>query len=271
MQVKLSWMDIQPGYLMSYRALIIEDEPAAARRLEKMILISDPSIRIIDKLDSVSAAVRWFKTHPAPDLVFLDINLGDGLSFGIFDEIDVQCPVIFTTAYDEYAIKAFKVNSIDYLLKPIRQEELDFSIEKFRKQAGYRKDEIQQNFKNMLESLKTPEDKWKKRFVVSFGDKIRAIETDAIAWFMVMEKSTWLVTRENNSYGINYSLEQLEELLDPSKFIRVNRKFIVGFSAITSMYAYSRSRVKLQLQPEPSEEVIVSTDRSSGFKQWLDK
>jgi DNA-binding LytR/AlgR family response regulator len=256
---------------MQYKALIIEDEPAASRRLEKMIREADPSVEIIGMLDSVSSSVRWFNDHPQPDLVFLDINLGDGLSFGIFDEIDLRCPVIFTTAYDEYAIKAFKVNSIDYLLKPIKQEELNFSIRKFRSQQTNNQDSVQDKIKLMLESMKSPDDKWKKRFIVNFGDKIKAIETSEIAYFMILEKSVFLVTHQNDSYGINYSLEQLDALLDPTRFYRVNRKYIVAFSCIESMWSYSRSRVKLQIKPTAPEDVIVSTERSAGFKEWLNQ
>jgi DNA-binding LytR/AlgR family response regulator len=257
--------------VMQLRALIIEDEPAAARRLEKMIADADPHITIIDKLDSVSTAVRWFRQHPQPDLVFLDINLGDGLSFAIFEEVEVNCPIIFITAFDEYAIKAFKLNSVDYLLKPVKQEELNFSIRKLRSYFSSDQRQSQNNIRMMLESLKSPAEKWKKRFVVNFGDKIKAIETEEVAYFMILEKNTFLVTHRNDSYGISYSLEQLEEMLDPSKFFRVNRKFIVGFSSIENMWSYSRSRVKLQLIPSPPEEVIVSTERSSGFKEWLNQ
>ncbi len=254
---------------MHCNALIIEDEPAAARRLEKMIHEADPFIAIIDKLDSVSSSVRWFKENPPPDLIFMDINLGDGISFGIFEEVEINCPVIFTTAYDEYAIKAFKINSIDYLLKPIKQEELNFSIKKFRTHQAGSQQQVQDNIRMMLENLKSPSDKWKKRFVVNFGDKIKAIETDEIAYFMILEKNTFLVTHKNDSFGINYSLDQLDEMLDPSKYFRVNRKYIVGFSAIVTMWSYSRSRIKVQLQPPAPEDVIVSTDRSAGFKEWL--
>jgi DNA-binding LytR/AlgR family response regulator len=256
---------------MQCKALIIEDEPAASRRLEKMIREADPMVEIIGKLDSVSSSIRWFTNNPQPDLVFLDINLGDGLSFGIFDEIDVQCPVIFTTAYDEYAIKAFKVNSIDYLLKPIKQEELNFSIRKFRSHQLEQKDSMHDKIRLMLESMKSPEERWKKRFVVNFGDRIKAIETTEIAYFMILEKSVFLVTHQNDSYGINYSLDQLDGLLDPSRFYRVNRKYIVAFSCIENMWSYSRSRVKLQVRPAPPEDVIVSTERSSGFKEWLNQ
>ncbi|MFW5707967.1 MAG: LytR/AlgR family response regulator transcription factor [Bacteroidota bacterium] len=256
---------------MSFKALIIEDEPAAYRRLEKMIREADPAVEIVGILDSVSTAIRWFGENPAPDLVFLDINLGDGVSFTIFDHVDLQCPIIFTTAYDEYALKAFKLNSIDYLLKPIKQEELVFSIEKFKRQYMAGNTAIKENLAAMLEQLKQPQDRWKKRFVVNFGEKIKAIDTNHVAYFMILEKNTFLVTLSNDSYGIGYSLEQLEELLDPALFFRVNRKYIVSFSCIRNMWSYSRSRVKLQLDPLPPDEVIVSTDRSSGFKQWLDK
>jgi len=255
---------------MAVRTLIIEDEPAAARRLEKLIHAIDPGFEILDKIDSVAGALQWFENNPNPDLVFLDIHLGDGLSFGIFEKLDLQCPVIFTTAYDEYAIKAFKLNSIDYLLKPVKPEELQFSIQKFLKQFQKENTSVP-NFKALLESLKSDENKWKKRFIVHFGEKIKAINTEDIAYFIILEKNTFLVTHQNSSYGINYSLEQLEELLDPNKFFRVNRKFIIGFQSIENMFVWSRSRVKLQVKPAPPEDVIVSTDRTSRFKEWLNQ
>lgn len=253
---------------MAIKALIIEDEPAAARRLDKLIRETDPQIEIIGNLDSVSSAIKWFRNNPHPDLIFLDIHLGDGLSFGIFNELEITCPVIFTTAYDEFAIKAFKLNSIDYLLKPIKQEELSFSINKFK--LRYPNPGLT-DFRTLIESLQTNQDKWKKRFVVNYGDKIKAIEVSDISYFMILEKNTFLVTHRNESFGINYTLEQLEEQLNPSQFFRINRKFIIAFSSIKNMWTYSRSRVKLQLEPPAPEDVIVSTDRSSGFKDWLNK
>lgn len=255
---------------MTVRTLIIEDESAAARRLEKLIHAIEPGFVILDKLDSVASTIQWLMNNPAPDLIFLDIHLGDGLSFGIFEKHALQCPVIFTTAYDEYAIKAFKLNSIDYLLKPVKPEELQFSIQKFKKQFQKEIPSVP-DFKALLESLKSDENKWKKRFIVHFGDKIKAINTEDIAYFIILEKNTFLVTHQNSSFGVSYSLEQLEELLEPNKFFRVNRKFIIGFQSIENMYMWSRSRVKLQVKPAPSEDVIVSTDRTSRFKEWLNQ
>ena len=255
---------------MTFKAVIIEDEPAAARRLEKLIHEIDSEIEIPVKLDSVASAIEWFQKNPLPDLLFLDIHLGDGLSFLIVDNLKITCPVIFTTAYDEYAIRAFKLNSVDYLLKPIKPEELKFSIVKFKNhfQQEYHQT---QDLKVLIESLKQPAANWKKRFVVNFGDKIKAIETSNIAFFMIMEKNTFLVTKENNSFGINYSLDHLESLLDTNVFFRVNRKFIININAIENIFAWSRSRVKLLLKPTPPEDVIVSTDRTSHFKEWLNQ
>ncbi|MFW6352305.1 MAG: LytR/AlgR family response regulator transcription factor, partial [Bacteroidota bacterium] len=199
-----------------------------------------------------------------------DINLGDGLSFEIFEKTEIDCPVIFITAYDEYAIKAFKVNSIDYLLKPLKKEEFKRSIEKYKR---FRPDRQMQsgNLRGLLEQMKKPEKDWKQRFVVHFGDKLKSVETSAIAYFMIIEKNTFLVTHQNESFGINYSLDQIIEFINPSRFFRVNRKYIVSFDSIKNMWSYSRSRVKLLLNPPASEDVIVSTDRSSAFKDWLDQ
>lgn len=256
---------------MAIKAIIIEDETAALRRLEKMISMADPSIEILTRLDSVSGSVKWLQNNILPDLIFLDIHLGDGSSFSIFDQVEVHCPVIFTTAYDDYAIKAFQLNSIDYLLKPVIQEELNRSIAKFNKHNPASQNMIKNNIASLMESIKNDSGRRKKRFLVSFGDKIKTVETDQIAYFLIIEKSTFLVTHGNDSYGINYSLEQLEELLDPGNFYRVNRKFIVSYPAIKNMWTFSRSRVKIELSPKPPEDVIVSTDRSAGFKEWLNQ
>lgn len=255
---------------MKLNALIIEDEPAAAKRMQKLIKAADPDMEILDVLDSVSSATKWFQTHSQPDVIFLDINLGDGNSFGIFDHSDIRCPIIFTTAYDQYAIKAFKLNSVDYLLKPIKADELIFSIEKLKNQLSASGHAVP-SIREVIDRIQTRQDNWKKRFVVNFGDKIKAIETCEIAYFMILEKNTFLVTHKNDSYGINYSLEQLEELLNPDAFIRINRKYIVSFDSIRNMWTYSRSRVKLQLDPPAPDDVIVSTERSSSFKEWLNQ
>ncbi|MFN3554647.1 MAG: LytR/AlgR family response regulator transcription factor [Bacteroidales bacterium] len=255
---------------MQIKALIIEDEAAAARRLEKLIHAVDPNIQIIARLDSIQSSVRWLEQNPPPDLLFLDIHLGDGLSFAIFEKVQPHCPIIFTTAYDEFAIKAFKLNSIDYLLKPIKEEELRQSIIKLR-HLYLRSGNALPDLSKLLERYHKPAEQFKKRFIVNFGDKIKAIETHDIAYFMIMEKSTFLITRNNESFGISYSLEQLENLLDPSSFFRINRKYIIAFSSIEQMWTWTRSRVKLKLAPLPSEDIIVSTDRSSPFKEWLNQ
>ncbi len=255
---------------MHLKALIIEDEPAAARRLEKMILAIEPQLEIVGPLDSVAASIHWFQHNPMPDLVFLDIHLGDGISFGILEKVDVACPIIFTTAYDEYAIQAFKHNSIDYLLKPVKKEELLFSMEKFKKHQPQGQPPMP-DLKSLLDNLMAPPNSFKKRFIVNYGDKIRAIDIQDIAYFFILEKSTFLITHQNDSFGVNYSLDQLESLLNPDKFFRINRKFIISFKAIKSMWVWSRSRVKLQLAPESPEEVVVSTDRSTPFKEWLNR
>ncbi len=256
---------------MNYKALIIEDEPAAARRLEKIVVECEPSIKVTGILDSIKSSVEWLNSNPMPDVIFLDINLGDGLSFAIFEKVEITCSVIFTTAFDEYAIRAFRHNGIDYLLKPIKIDELKFSIHKFLQQQIGRENTIQNNIRQLMGSLSGNTDQWKKRFIVNFGDKIKAIETTDVAYFMILEKNIFLVTHNNESFGINYSLEQLEEMLNPDEFFRVNRKFLIRFAAIKSMWSYSRSRVKLELNPAAPDDVIVSTERSTAFKEWLNK
>ncbi|MHC1705227.1 MAG: LytR/AlgR family response regulator transcription factor [Tenuifilaceae bacterium] len=248
--------------------LIVEDEIAAARRLAKMLVSIEPNFQILAITDSISASVDWLKNNPEPELILMDIHLADGSSFKIFDQIKIKCPIIFTTAYDQYAIQAFKVNSIDYLLKPIKQEELAYSINKFK--TG-KTEKSSTDIEKLLTEIRKPQHEYQQRFVVQFADKLKSIEVNSIAYFIAMEKSVFLVTDDSHRYAVDYTLEKLEEVLDPKYFYRINRKFIVCFSAIKGMFTYSKSRVKIELFPDPETEVIVSSDRSSGFKDWLNQ
>jgi DNA-binding LytR/AlgR family response regulator len=248
--------------------LIVEDEKIAADKLENMLTDCDPEIHITAKLGSVKSAVKWL-TANTPDVIFLDIQLSDGLSFSIFDYVTVQTPIIFTTAYDQYAIKAFEVNSIAYLLKPIRKEQLEEALKKLQSlQSAFAID-----FDSLLKQLQGKESPYKKRFLIQIGEKIRKVETDDAAYFFVMDKNVFIKTFGGSTYPIDYSLDKLESVLNPQKFFRINRKFIVNIEAITDMTAYSRSRVKVALKPKPDnpDETIVSVERSAGFKEWLNK
>ncbi len=250
------------------KVIIIEDEKLAAERLEVLINEIDPSVEIAAKIPSVEQSVAWFK-HNKPDLIFLDIQLEDGLSFSIFDKTDIDTPVIFTTAYDHYAIKAFKLNSIDYLLKPVKKDDLKNSLNKYKNiKYSYLTD-----FGEIIKSIQTREIVYKKRFLVQYGQKIKKVETGEIAYFFALEKNVFLSTYKNNIYPVDYTLDKLQEVLNPEEFFRINRKMIIRFGAIKNMIPYSRSRIKIELNPpEPKDvEALVSVERSSAFKTWMDK
>jgi len=252
------------------RVLIIEDEVMAAERLEAMVQEAIPGVEILGILDSISSASRWFGDHENPDLAFFDIQLADGLSFEIFEKAEVRCPVIFTTAFDEYALKAFKVNSIDYLLKPIDQEELRSAVEKYRSihQHPEQSAPTRHNFNKVLQLLTR---QYKTRFVVKVGEHIRSIPVEEILCFYSMAKASYIQTSENRHYVMDHSLEQLESLLDPGQFFRVNRKFIVGLEAIKDIISYSNSRLKVNLKLPSEEVIIVSREKVKDFKKWLEQ
>lgn len=247
---------------------IIEDEKLAAEKLDKLLTALDPSITVVAQLPSVESSIAWLREH-TPDLLLVDIQLSDGLSFSIFDAVEVRAPVIFTTAYDQYAIKAFKLNSVDYLLKPIRREDLQASLQKYRSlKAAYGID-----FEEMIRMVRGQAPTYKKRFLVQFAQKIRKVEANEIAYFYALEKGVFLVTIRKETLAVDYTLDKLESLLDPAEFFRINRKMIVAFRAISHMIPYSRARIKIELDPpEPKAvEALVSVERSSSFKEWMDK
>lgn len=245
------------------KALIIEDEAAAARRLAKLIQEIDPEITVLEQLDSIEASLNWFAQHPMPDLIFMDVNLADGLSFEIFDHQEITCPIIFTTAFDQYALQAFKVNSVDYLLKPIKKNELEQAIEKYRKlhTSG------NVSYTDIAKSMKR--DGFNTRFLIRFGQSIKVVEFREAAYFYTEDKITFLITKTGKRYPIEPSLEKLDEMADPRTYFRINRQFIVNIECIKEMYAYSKARVKLILDPPIDKETIVSTERSPIFKKWL--
>lgn len=247
------------------RTLIIEDEQATALRLKKLLQEIEPEIEILDMLDSIESCVNWYKNNTAPDLVFQDIELADGSSFEIFKQVKMDTPVIFITAYNQYAIDAFKVNSIDYLLKPVKKTELINSINKFKN--IYADSKIDLDYAS-LAKLINKED-YQKRIVVRYGNTIKAIEIENIAYFYTDSGNIFFRTFENNTYPFDFSLDKLEPMLNPEKFYRINRQFIIQYKAIKEMYGYSKSRVRIVLEPECEQETIASTDRSGDFKKWL--
>ncbi len=249
------------------KVLILEDEEPAALRLQKILAEVEPEAKVLDVLVSVGSAVEWLKTHSAPDLILLDINLADGSSFEIFSLVKVESPVIFITAYDEFAIKAFKVNSVEYLLKPVKKEELEFAINKYKKIHASKKEP--QDLKALLESIKDESKSYKKRFLIRFGERIKTIDISQVAYFYTEEKINYLKTKDNHNYPIEYNLDKLELIIDPERFFRINRQFIISIDSITEMYSFSKSRVKVVLSPPTDMDTIVSTERSSFFKEWL--
>ncbi len=250
------------------KILIIEDEEAAAARLQKMILQEMPDAEVLPPLVSIAQAIAWLSSHPEPDLLFLDVHLADGQSFEIFNSINVHAPIVFTTAYDQYALAAFTVNSIDYLLKPVKKEELKRALNKYSSFAGQVKSPV--DFANLLTTLQTQAATYKQRFVVRYGEHIKTIETADIAYFYTENKINFLVTKENKRFAIDLNLDQLETVLDPHKFFRINRQFVIGFHSISEMLTYSKSRVFIKLNPASRHETIVSSERAAAFKKWLD-
>jgi two-component system response regulator LytT len=253
------------------KVLIVEDEELAALRMQKMLLEIDSSIQVLQIADSVSSAVDWLKTNPNPDLMFLDIQLSDGISFEIFNQIEIYCPVVFVTAYDAYALKAFEVYSIDYLLKPLRKELLEKSLEKFKTiNQSFSADDMMVRVQQIIDNYQTGNKTYKSRFAVTKGNAIISIKSDDIAYFYIEDKVLFLSTHENQRHIINYTLEQLEETLNPLHFFRVNRQYIVSINSIEKVHYYFNYKLKLQLKPESPHEVIVSTSKTKDFKNWLD-
>ena len=248
------------------QVIIIEDEQLAQENLEQLLLKIDNNIEVIARLESIRASVKWLMSNKC-DLIFLDIHLSDGNSFNIFDQIEVKTPIIFTTAYDQYAIKAFKFNSIDYLLKPINQYDLALSIQKFKELYDHQN---LPDYKSILNLLKQP-DKYQERFLVNAGQKLKSIKTLDIAYFYVQNEAVFICTEDNKHYDINYTLDKLEMLLDPKTFFRINRQFIVNIESVIQMHIVSKSRLKLDLKPNYSEDVIVSFNNVHNFKHWLNK
>ncbi len=243
------------------KVVIIEDEKPAARRLQR--LLAKEGIQAGILLHSVAEAAAWFKQNPVPDLIFADIRLSDGLSFEIFERVPVQSAIIFTTAYDQYAIRAFKLNSIDYLLKPVKQDDLRFALDKFHHTINKNVD-----IQKLINKLKSGEN-YKKRFGVQYGVHLQSIPAEEIAYFYSQNKTTWLVTHTGEEFIYDQPLEALEKQLCPDDFFRINRQFILSPKAIKDIVQYTNSRLKIFLQPGIQTEVIVARERVKDFKRWL--
>lgn len=249
--------------------LIIEDEKPAARRLNRMLI--ELGLEANAMLHSVEESLNWFQNNDHPDLIFLDIQLSDGLSFEIFEEIEVQSAIIFTTAYDEYALKAFKLNSIDYLLKPIDEDELSKAVEKYKNQQPKETD-LKINIDDIKKLLINPVDrKFKKRFTIKIGQHIKIVHVDEIECFYSENKATYIYTNSSRNCLIDGSLEHWFDQLDPEQFFRVNRTFVVHINAIKDIISYTNSRLKLILHSFNETEIIVSRERVKDFKNWIDR
>ncbi|WP_299008219.1 LytTR family DNA-binding domain-containing protein [uncultured Tenacibaculum sp.] len=248
--------------------IIIEDEKPAARRLSRML--AELGIEVKQMLHSVEESINWFQNNSHPDLIFLDIQLSDGLSFEIFEEVTVKSAIIFTTAYDEYALKAFKLNSIDYLLKPIDEDELKVAVDKFKEHQPLQNN-IQVNINDIRKLLINPVDrKYKKRFTIKVGQHLKIINIEDIECFYSENKATYIHTNSNRNYLIDNSLEYWQEELDPEQFFRVNRTFIVHINAIKDIVSYTNSRLQLKLNSYKDSELIVSRERVKDFKCFIE-
>ncbi len=251
--------------------LIIEDEEIAYRTLCNMLHKYDQSIIIKGWIKSIDEAIEWLSVHTMPDLIFLDIKLVDGLSFEIFEHIEINVPIIFTTAYHEYAIKAFEVNSIDYLLKPISQENLEKSLQKFKKFHLQKDSGILNKIKEVIGAINQTNEPYKTRFLVKKRDKLFSISTYEIAYFY-RDELVYLVTKTDKKHIVNYSLEELEKIIDPQKYFRINRQFFVNISSIEAGHSYYKGKLKIELVPKPDANVdtTISEKKASSFKNWMD-
>lgn len=252
------------------KVVIVEDEHLAASKLEKMILKYDSEIEILEKLESVESAILWLKNNNSPDLIFLDIQLTDGTSFDIIKEVELNCPAIFTTAYDQYALKAFELQSIDYLIKPISQEMLEKSIEKFKKM----KDSLSSkniDYSHILKAVKSVGKEYKLRFLVKTGSVMKSIGVMDIAYFYSEDKLVFIKTKSDQKFVIGESLDELERVLNPLDFFRINRKYILNFDVIQKAHPHFNGRLKIEFKPSPDEDIYISNRRATPFKEWMDK
>lgn len=257
---------------MNLKIVIAEDEPLAADRLKKMLSSIEPDANVVAAFDSIRSASKWFRDHKSPDLALFDIQLSDGLCFDIFQQAEVKCPVIFTTAYDEYALKAFKLNSVDYLLKPIDEEELKQALSKFKSHHALtstqqRSDEWQR----IAQLLQQHPSSYRSRFLVRIGDRLEAVSVGNILCFYADEKITILLTTDSKKFTVEESLDELQPQLDPQKFFRLNRQYLCSLDAILDIRSHFNGKLKVKLKNVVDEEIFVSRERAAEFRQWLNR
>lgn len=248
------------------KVIIIEDETLAARRLKNMISEYDSGIEVVAELESVEESVEWFRKNPHPDLIFLDIHLEDDLSFAIFEKVNISSPIIFTTAFDEYAIKAFKLRSIDYLLKPVVQEELNAALKKYGEMTKVQGGTA--DLQSLYEMIVQKMPKYRERFSVAYGQKLKTFSVEEIAYFISNEGSTSACMKDGRLYPLDESLDKLKNELDPTGFFRINRQLLVKLSSICNVHIYPKSRLKIEIRPDPGFDVFVSIDKVVPFKEW---
>ena len=256
--------------------LIVEDEDLAVKKLKKTLFSVDESANIVGEADSIKSTVSWLQNNPSPDLILMDIELADGQSFEVFNHVEVKSPVIFITSYDEYALKAFKVNSVDYLLKPVQKEDLQLALEKFRQMKKMYATEqesptlsIDVLVKELQQKLQTKE--YRKRFLVKHGQKLVSVEVDEIAYFFSDGRLNFFKTNDNRKFVVDYTMDELNDMLDPDKYFRISRSFYISVNSVGQIHEYFGNRLLLHLKPETDKEAIVSREKVTDFKNWLGK
>jgi DNA-binding LytR/AlgR family response regulator len=257
------------------KIFIVEDEDLAVKKLKKTLQSVDEDSIVIGQADSIKSSVEWLESNPAPDLILMDIELADGQSFEIFNQVKVQSPVIFITSYDEYALKAFKVNSIDYLLKPVQKEDLQAAIEKYRQlKTIYRENNSPQLsmdilVKELQQKLNIKE--YRKRFLVKHGQKLVSIDTEEIAYFFSDGRLNFFKTNDNRKFVVDYTMDELGDMLDPDKYFRISRSYFISVNSVDQIHDYFGNRLLLHLKPASEKEALVSREKVSDFKDWLGK
>ncbi len=253
------------------KVLIVEDEELAVKKLQKTLAGVDDTIEVVGVADSIKSTVKWLQEHPTPDLILMDIELADGQSFEIFKLTEVKSPVIFTTSYDEYALKAFKVNSVDYLLKPIQQDELQAALNKYKKMREDKKADL--SIDNLVKELqqKLQPREYRKRFLVKHAQKLVSIEVEEIAYFYSDGRLNFFKTTDNRKFVVDYTMDELEDMLDPDRYFRISRSFYVSVNSIEKIEDYFGNRLILQLKPVVDKEALVSREKVTDFKKWMGK
>jgi len=257
------------------KILIVEDEDLAVKKLKKTLMSVDENALVVGEADSIRSTVSWLQGNPAPDLILMDIELADGQSFEIFNQVKVKSPVIFITSYDEYALRAFKVNSVDYLLKPVQKEDLQAALEKFKGMKKMYTPEQEGTVsldvlvRELQQKLHTKE--YRKRFLVKHGQKLVSVEVDEIAYFFSDGRLNFFKTTDNRKFVVDYTMDELNEMLDPEKYFRISRSFFISVNSVNQIHDYFGNRLMLQLRPETDKEAIVSREKVTDFKNWLGK